>query len=284
MARCAVDACGRWCPDLFVGRGIGSSIDGQWFCSRACIESMARQRLLEAPPVAVGLPGVPRVRLGAILKAQGACSAEALADALARQRETGLRLGEQLCEMGVTDGDAVLRALATQFGVRCLTAIDVTTVRDAPGGLSPDAVRALGVVPIGDVDEGRVRVACPAPLPRRALNALRQLTGWTPEVYLVSDGDWKALVRHYGADVQSGAGAAQRPEFVRTTSLADAASRIAAAAARGRSTTVTEAWWDDYAWVRVQGPNLVEDVCLARAGGSTGPGEEAPWLAGTTRL
>ncbi|MEZ5284200.1 MAG: hypothetical protein R2712_05195 [Vicinamibacterales bacterium] len=130
--------------------------------------------------------------------------------------------------------------------------------------------------------EGRIRVACTAPVPRRALGALRQLTGWTPEVYLVSDADWAAILEHYGADAPAPSTPAARPEFVHTTSVTDAAARIAAAATRGRRTTVTEARWDDYAWVRIQGPGLVEDVCLTLPDAGMPIGEEAPWLAATT--
>ncbi|HQZ37918.1 MAG TPA: hypothetical protein PLH72_02670 [Vicinamibacterales bacterium] len=280
MARCAVETCGRWCPDLLVNRGIGARVDDEWFCSRACIERMARERLAGTPRGAAGLPAVPHVRLGALLTAQGSCDAATLAEALVAQRQSHRRLGEQLLAMGAADAGTVLRALATQFNARCLPTFDATTVRQAPGGLSPDAVRALGLAPISDPVEGRVRVACPAPVPRRALGAFRQLTGWTPEVYLVSDEDWAAILSNYGADTGDTTPAPQS-EFVRTTSLTDAAARIAAAAARGRRTTVTEARWDDYAWVRVQGPGLVEDVCLALADARTTT-EEAPWPAATT--
>lgn len=281
MARCAVETCGRWCPDLLVNRGLGARVDDEWFCSRACIERMARQRLAGTAPAAPGLPAMPRVRLGALLVAQGACDAATLARALEAQRHSRLRIGEQLRALGATDGATVLRALATQFNARCLPAFDATSVRHAPGGLSPDAVRALGLAPISDPVEGRVRVACPAPVPRRAVGAFRQLTGWTPELYLVSDEDWAAILQHYGADAREAA-PAPLPEFVRTTSLSDAAARIAAAAARGRRTTVTEARWDEYAWVRVQGAGMIEDVCLALPGGEVPATEEAPWPAATT--
>ena len=280
MARCGRESCGRWCPDLLAGHGIGALVDEPWFCSRACIEQMARERLATPPPEAVGLPGVPRVRLGALLTSLGACNADALAEALDAQRETRLRLGEQLRAMGVAGSDDVLRALAMQFGVRCLPSIDAMVVREAPSGLPAEAVRALGVAPISAVDGGRVRVACPAPLPRRAINALRQLTGWTPEVYLVSDEDWRALLDNYGADRPPDTLAAAMPDFVRTESVSDAAARIAAAAARARRTTVVEARWDDYAWVRVRGRGVLEDVCLARV--TARDREEAPWLADIT--
>jgi hypothetical protein len=280
MARCAVDTCGRWCPDVLVRRGVGTSVDDQWFCSRACIEEMARRRLTGTPAPSPGLPPVPRPRLGAVLRAQGSCGEAVLQAALEAQRTTGLRLGEQLRAMGALDTGAVLRALAAQFGTRCLAAVDVERVRTAPGGLTADAVRALGVVPLGEPGEDRIRVACAAPVPHRALAAFRRLTGWTPEVYLVSDDDWRALLDHYGADAAGASRHRPQLEFVRTTSVSDAASRIAAAVARGRAARVIDARWDGYAWVRIQAPDRVEDVCLLA--GARANHQEVAWLAGTT--
>jgi hypothetical protein len=101
-----------------------------------------------------------------------------------------------------------------------------------------------------------------------------------PEVYLVTDEDWHTLLENYGADAAMDTPPAATPEFVRTTSIPDAAARIAAAAARARHTTVIEARWDDFAWVRVRGRGRVEDVCLARI--TPKDREEAPWLADTT--
>lgn len=281
MARCAAEACGRWRPELLVRRGLGVNVDGMWFCSKACVERMARRRLIEARPVAAGIPAVPPMRLGALLRHHGVCGAEAIELALTAQQGSRLKLGEQLCAMGAAERESVLRVLAAQAGVGYLASVDVSTVRDAPGGLSPHAVRALGLVPISGVEEGRIRVACSAPVPRRALGALRRLTGWVPEPYLVADDDYRALLANYGADVDASDGGTPVTDLVQTASLSDAAAHIATAATRGGDTTVTEARWEPYTWVRVQGGGLVEDVLLARAGDAALP-EEMPCLAVTT--
>lgn len=278
MARCAAEACGRWRPELLVRHGLGANVDGLWFCSKACVERMARRRLIEARPVAAGIPAVPPMRLGALLRHHGICGADAIERALTAQQGSRLKLGEQLCAMGAAEREGVLRVLAAQAGVGYLAFVDVSTVRDAPCGLSPHAVRALGLVPISGVEEGRLRVACSAPVPRRALGALRRLTGWVPEPYLVTDDDWRALLANYGADVDASASETSVTDFVQTASLSDAAAHIAAAATRGGDTTVTEARWEPYTWVRVQGGGLVEDVLLARAVNVTSP-EEVPCQA-----
>jgi hypothetical protein len=142
MARCASDGCGRWCPDLFARRGAGTSIDGFWFCSARCVEKMARRRLLAPRPLSTGIPAVPPLRLGVLLRHANAVSAADLNAALALQRQTRLRLGAQLRAMGLVDSATVLRALAAQAGISYVAALDPDCVRNAPGGLSPNAVRA----------------------------------------------------------------------------------------------------------------------------------------------
>jgi len=101
-------------------------------------------------------------------------------------------------------------------------------------------------------------------VPRRALSAFRRLTGWIPEAYLVSDEDFQQLLRNYGVDVQGEDSVRPLTEFSQTESLSDAAARIAAAATRGGDTNITEARWEPYTWVRVQGSGMIEDVLFSR--------------------
>ena len=105
-----------------------------------------------------------------------------------RFSETGLRLGAQLQALGYASADAVLRALAEQANLSYLSNVDWSWMQGAPGGLPPDTVRAVGLVPFGaDEPRRRLHVMCAAPLPRAAMRALLTLTGWTPEPYLVDD-------------------------------------------------------------------------------------------------
>jgi hypothetical protein len=261
MARCAADDCNRWRPEVLARSIAGVTVDDQWFCSQGCVERMATQLLLSARRWRGGIPVVPPPRLGALLRHRGLVHLSQLESALAAQRSTRLRLGTQLVAMGVVRSEDVLRALAEQAGVRYLTAVDPARVLDAPGGLPPDAVRALGLVPFGDVDkELRMKVACLAPVPRAALGALGRLVGCTPEPYLVADESWSALLAAYGSRSRGVTRA-----LVTATSVPDAAARIAAAAIGGRHTKVIEAYWDPYTWVRVQSSGVVHDVILSHA-------------------
>jgi hypothetical protein len=94
--------------------------------------------------------------------------------------------------------EALLGALSAQAGVRYLASIDTASVRSAPGGLNGDEVRALGVVPFGEA-AGRLNVACTAPLPSAALDAMSVLMGRPIEPFLVDDDDLVRLQAAYGA-------------------------------------------------------------------------------------
>jgi hypothetical protein len=258
MARCAADDCGTWRPE-FVARSLaGVTVDGQWFCSQACVARMATELLLSARRARGGIPAVPPSRIGALLRHHGVIRLSQLEAALEAQRTSHLRLGAQLIEMGAARTEDVLRALAEQAGVRYLTTVDTASVVDAPGGLPLDAVLALGLVPFSEIDaHQRMKVACLAPVPRAALGALGRLIGCTPEPYLVSDDLWPALAGAYGSRSRRVSRA-----FSTATTVSDAAARIAEAAAGGRRATVTEAHWAPYTWVRVQAPGVVHDVIL----------------------
>ena len=263
MAQCAHDECRRWRPDLLVRYArTGLRVDGAWFCSPACVEFAARRRLRSRHRTAgTTVPPVPALRLGVLLLHQGAITSTQLARALAAQPLTGRRLGAQLQDMKLADAEIVLRGLSAQAGVSYLTAVDPACVRSAPGGLSTDEVRALGVVPI-QVDEANrlLIVACPAPVPRAALSALRQLTGWTPEPLLVTDADWQLLTRAYGSAAVT---RHRRVEFDRVRDVDAAAARIAAAASEG-AITVTQAHDEKATWVRVEGNGLVSTLLMPR--------------------
>jgi hypothetical protein len=258
-----------------------TSVDGDWFCSRVCVERMARRRLSAAKPFAEGLQNKPPMRLGALLRHQGACSSDQLAAALKAQLDSRLKLGAQLRAMGVVDQRQLLRALGAQAGIGYLATVNVAVVADAPGGLSPDAIATLGVMPLEAADGDRIKVACKAPVPRLALQAFARFTGWTPEPYLVSDEDWTALARAYGSAVPAAERATRLSGFTVAQDVSEAAARIAAAATSARAATVQEARWEPYTWVRVQGSGIVSDVVLAQSTESR-RSEEGRWRAAST--
>lgn len=259
MARCADRSCLRWLPDWLVPRGWGGTIDGLWYCSRPCLARSVRRRFAELRTDAA-LRSMPPARLGALLKQRGAVPAEFVEQALAAQQGSRLKLGEQLHAMGV-DPEAILAALAVQSGARCLLSVDPQTVRDAPGGFNPDTVRAIGLIPLSRPDGGHIRMAAPAPVPRRAMNAVRVLTGLVPEAYVVSDENFAALAAQYGAD---GVDTCLNG-FFSSVDMAAMAAHVAHLAGQAGTITIADAWLDgDRRWLRIEGAGRLDDVVLLK--------------------
>ena len=263
MPRCARSSCGRWSP-RFLRRDAGISLDGRWFCSIECVEGQARRRLLDVRPPAAGLPPAGQIRLGVWLRHQTGLTERQVELVLETQRRTGLRFGAQVIELGLASEESVLRALARQAGIGYLFQLDPRNVVNAPAGLSPHAARALSLVPFCEPEQGRVKVACAAPLPRMGLAAFRRLTGLAAEPYFVTDAAWNALVMAYGSAVEDPTAS----RFIETNDLSEAAATIAAAAAggSGENARLTEARFEPYTWVRVENEGITHDVLLASGG------------------
>lgn len=281
MPSCASDRCARTSRWWRMRSQHGATLDGAWYCSQDCVEDVVRERLHVTPEV-TGPRARPGVRLGTLLTHHRVCPPEQIAAALEAQAESRLKLGEQLRSMGVVDGQALLRVLAGQAGVSYLASVDVSRVHDAPGGLSLDAIQALRLVPLGPPVKGRIRVACPAPVPRAAIATLRAQTGWEPETFLVSDDDWLRLLEHYGAHVVRPLGDdALVAGFARERDIEQAVRRLGQVVMAARESRMRDARWGDYVWVRLQGTGAGFDLLLDRAADGE-RAEEEPWQAATT--
>jgi hypothetical protein len=257
MARCARKSCGRWRPGILARAvGLGLRLDGAWYCSSTCLELAARDRLARTSPVVT--PAVPAIgppRFGGVLATLKKLPREVVEQAATEQARTGLRLGTQLVAMGVVSKFDVLRALASQNGVGFLTAVDATRVTAAPGNLSPHVVRALGLVPFeADRRHDVLKVACMAPVPHSAVAALRELTGWIIEPYLVADEQWPALAEAYGSSARE-----DGPAYSTLPDVAAVAAHVAELARQAGDVRMAEARCMEHLWVRLDiGPRVEE--------------------------
>jgi hypothetical protein len=230
-------------------------LNGTWYCSRSCAAT-AVQRGLESPPaVGESAGALPPLRLGALLRHQGALTQAQLDAALTVQRRSGLRLGAELQRLGFVTSATLVRALAAQAGVSFLTAFDPARVTRAPGGLSADMVRALGLLPF-EAHGRRLHVICTAPVPRPALRALARLTGWTAEPFLVDDAVWERALESYAPAVDD------RHQSEVVHDVAAASAHVVAAAATARDAVVRYAGCDDFVWARVEGDAGTRDVLI----------------------
>jgi hypothetical protein len=278
MPHCADEACGRWRPRLLVEAGLGVRFEDAWYCSPACLEAETARRLERASShQSTTVAGIPRARIGALLLHHQVITREQLGQGLAAQVELGLRLGQVLQRLGLASGLDVLKALAAQAGVAYLSSVDPSRFEELPAGFSVDTARVLGIVPFeSDAETQTLKVACPAPLPRGALAAVREITGWSVNPFLVADEDWVRLLEVCAAAARLRA----RPQVCATvSSVSDAAALIADRAARGGARRMHYARCAPYVWVRLEGTQA-EDVLLPLGRLQQG---ERRWQAEPTR-
>lgn len=255
MPRCADASCVRWRPAFGVWGGV--RLNGTWFCSRSCAATAVRRGLESPPAIGESAGSLAPLRIGTLLRHHGAITQAQLDEALASQRKSGLRIGAELQRLGFVSSATLVKALAAQAGVSYLTVVDRARVRRAPGGLSADIVRALGLLPFeAEAQERRLRVLCTAPLPRPALRAMARLTGWTAEPYLVDDTVWQQALDSYAP---ADGGEAHRSEVVHDVT---AASAHVVAAAAGRDAVIRYAGCGDFVWVRVESGAHTRDVVI----------------------
>ena len=258
MPRCADLDCRRW-------RLFGAlQFNGSSYCSRACVERAALAGLDE-PAATTGRPrSLPPLKLGVLLRHAGVITDTQLDAALIVKARTGLKIGEQLEQLGFADADAVLRALAAQAGVSYLSTFDVARVRRAPISLPIAMVRALGLVPFEADEIGqRLHVISAAPLPRAAIRAMARLTERAIDVYLVKDSVFEAALDAY--QPADSAPVAHEADIVKT--LTAAAALVADCAQRDRAVTMRHAAYDEYVWVRVEGSQRVSDLLVGKETG-----------------
>ena len=258
MPRCADTDCRRW-------RLVGAlQFNDNLYCSRDCVERAAFVGLGQPLAAAAKRSSLPPLKLGVLLRHAGVVTQAQLEAALGAKARTGLRIGEQLEQLGYVDADVVLRALATQAGVSYLSTFDVARVRRAPTSLPPAMVRGLGLVPFeADHIGQRLHVISAAPLASAAIRAMSKLTGWTIDVYLVKDSVFEAALDAY--QPANAAPITHEADLVRT--LTAAASLVADRAERDREVTMRHAACGEYVWVRVEGSQRVSDLLVEKETG-----------------
>ena len=259
MVECARSACRRRLPGFLASLGrIGTYLDHQWYCSDACVEAAVRQRIEALPPVEPAYVQAWRpLKLGSLITYQTGLPREVVEGAIARHG-TDAPVGKTLREAGLVTSEDVLRALATQAGVRYLTSVNPRVVAHRPGELPRDVVRALGIVPIAaDPEKKELQVACTAPIPGLAVRAMTRLTNWSVEPLLVTDETLPHLIEVYAA--------ARHHRSTAVGDVCDPASgpaRIAELARRRRVVRMIHERCDPYVWVRLDSDGSTADVLM----------------------
>jgi hypothetical protein len=260
MVKCARSSCGRRRPDLLAVYGrFGLFLDQEWYCSTRCVEETVRRRIINLPAVQPAwVQGWRPVKLGLLLMKQVGLSREAIDAALEEQGRSRTPFGQTLRRLGLVTTDDVMRALATQAGVRYLKSVDHRILAARPGGLARDTVETLGIVPVAaDLKRGALQVACIAPIPGQAMRALSRLTRMSVEPLLVSDEQLPGLINVY-----SSAGGRSSPVTGAVCTDLTGPATIAKLAKAQRSVVMTQERCDPYVWVRLASGSATADVLM----------------------
>lgn len=117
--QCANEACGMTSfLRAMSRRKLGIRVAGNWYCSPKCFESAARKefgRMLSAAAPVAKRPR-PRMPIGLILYSRGELTSEQLNMALDMQKDSGMKMGEVLVNLGYATERQVTSALASQWG------------------------------------------------------------------------------------------------------------------------------------------------------------------------
>lgn len=145
--------------------------------------------------------GRKRKRLGDLLVDANVITAEQLQDALKKQREMGLRLGETLIEMQFTDEQEIAEALHQQMGFPIAKIREAKLAQEIISLLPEGIVRRHNVVPfeLDPENPNILRVAMADPLDILAIDDLSIVTNMQIEPMVATPSDVHfAIERYYG--------------------------------------------------------------------------------------
>ncbi len=143
---------------------------------------------------------VPKIRLGELLIREGRLNDEQLQQALARQKQTGRRLGAVLQDLGFVTDDVIARLLASQLRFPYfepqLDKVDLAVARR----LSELQVRKLRALPVG-LDGDHIRVAVVDPTDWQSVDELPRLLRAAVDLEVIPESGLQALIdRIYSND------------------------------------------------------------------------------------
>lgn len=145
--------------------------------------------------------GRKRKRLGDLLVDAGVVTSEQLGEALKKQRELGLKLGETLIELKFTDENEIVEALHQQMGYPIAKICEAKIAPEVISLLPETIVRKHNVVPFEvDPDNPNIlRVAMADPMDIIAIDDLAIVTNMQIEAMVATPSDVRfGIERYYG--------------------------------------------------------------------------------------
>jgi type IV pilus assembly protein PilB len=146
-------------------------------------------------PASVPAPQPLRPRLGDVIVALGLCDRAVVEAAVHSAHDSERRLGEVLLAEGAITADELALALADRFGLQRLNLDEMTPDVSAAHLVPALSARRLRAVPVAFVDARTLLVAMADPSDLFALDDLSMLTGMTVRAAVVSPDDLETLLQ-----------------------------------------------------------------------------------------
>lgn len=159
--------------------------------------------------------GRKKIRIGDVLVAAGAITEEQLQEGLAKQKETGRKLGNALVDLGFISNDMLITVLTTQLGIDYIE-LKGAKIEDKVIHMVPESmVTKYQAIPIEvDPDNPNIlKVAMADPMDIMAMDDIGLVTNLQVEPMLASEEEIKnAIDKYYGSAQAMEAAEAYRQE------------------------------------------------------------------------
>ena len=159
--------------------------------------------------------GRKKIRIGDVLVAAGAITEEQLQEGLAKQKETGRKLGNALVDLGFISNDMLITVLTTQLGIDYIELKGAKIEEKVIHMVPENMVTKYQAIPIEiDPDNPNIlKVAMADPMDIRAMDDIGLVTNLQVEPMLASEeGIRNAIDKYYGSAQAMEAAEAYRQE------------------------------------------------------------------------
>ena len=165
-----------------------------------------------------------KIKLGDLLVAAGAITEDELMEALSRQKELGLKLGQTLVKLDYISQDILNATLQQQLGIDFISLQGVKLEEQILNIIPENLIRKYRAIPIefDETNPNVLRVAMSDPMDIIALDDMSIATNYQIEPLLCSDDDIDATLGRYFGDKEARAAAEQYREELNSSGLSQA--------------------------------------------------------------
>ena len=146
-----------------------------------------------------------KIRLGDLFVAAGAITDNELKQAIAYQKEHGLKLGQALVETGLISKELLNATLTQQLGIEYIELLQCKLDDSITRLISENLVVQYRVIPLGfdEYNPNVLKIATSDPMNLDALDTIQIATGYQVEPMLADDDDIQKMIDRYYSNQQA---------------------------------------------------------------------------------